>query len=180
MQKALKKIIVLWFRMRIGKYGRNTWLHPKGTYLYPKKIEIGNNVYIGHGATISCKAGLKIGDGVTIGPGLTIMGGDHNFRVVGKKVSEVKTDGKNLPVIIESDVWIGANTLILKGVRIGEGSVVGAGSVVTRNVIPYTIVAGNPAKQIGIRFSREELAEHLRIIQSAYTIEELIEDIGIQ
>ncbi|MBT3178540.1 MAG: acyltransferase [Desulfobacula sp.] len=173
MRQVLKKIIVLWFKIRLGKYGRNSWLSPKGVYLYPKKIEIGNNVYIGHGATISCKSGLKIGDGVTIGPGLTIMGGDHNFHTVGKRLFEVETGGENLPVLIEDDVWIGAKTIILKGVVIGEGSVIGAGSVVTKKIPPYTICAGNPARKINPRFSDEDLKAHLKIVESRYEFDKI-------
>ena len=61
------------------------------------------------------------------------------------------------PIIIHDDVWIGSNSVILSGVTIGRGSVVGAGSVVTKDVAPYTIVAGNPAKFIKYRFSKDTI-----------------------
>jgi len=70
---------------------------------------------------------------------------------------ELGSDGR---VVIEDDTWIGANTLILKNVRIGEGSIIGAGSVVTKDIPPYSIAVGNPAKVIKQRFTNEELVRH--------------------
>jgi maltose O-acetyltransferase len=61
----------------------------------------------------------------------------------------VRENVKSGPVVIEDDVWIGLNAIILKGVKIGRGAVVGAGSVITKNVDPFTVVAGNPQKVVG-------------------------------
>jgi acetyltransferase-like isoleucine patch superfamily enzyme len=72
--------------------------------------------------------------------------------------------GINLPVVIEQDVWIGAAVIILKGVTIGEGAVIGAGSLVTKDIPPYTIAVGTPAKSIKKRFSDEELKRHLELL----------------
>jgi virginiamycin A acetyltransferase len=63
---------------------------------------------------------------------------------------------------LESDVWIGHGAIILQGVRIGEGSVVAAGSVVTKDVAPYTIVAGNPARTVRDRFEPDQIERHRR------------------
>lgn len=92
------------------------------------------------------------------------MGGDHNISVVGRYMFDVKEkeDGDDLPVIVEDDVWIGTGEIIVKGVTVGRGAVVAAGSVVTRNVEAYSIVGGVPAKKIGKRFSGESLSEHER------------------
>lgn len=67
-------------------------------------------------------------------------------------------------MVFEGDNWIGANATILKGVTIGEGAVVAAGAVVTKDVAPYTIVGGVPAKYIGDRFTPEELARHRQVL----------------
>jgi acetyltransferase-like isoleucine patch superfamily enzyme len=131
---------------------------------------VGDNVYIGPRAYISASKGISIGNGVTIGPEFMVMGGDHNFRVVGLPIADAKSSGKNYPIIIEDDVWIGARVTVLKGVRLGEGAIVGAGSVVTRNVAAYSVSAGNPAKRIGDRFSPNDLSEHLKCVGSKYQI----------
>lgn len=102
-----------------------------------------------------------------IGPQVSIITGDHKIDTVGKYMVNVSDDEKvpenDLPVVIEDDVWIGANSTILKGVTIGEGSVVAAGSVVTKNVPAYTIVGGVPAKIIKNRFTDDELKKHRKL-----------------
>ena len=106
-----------------------------------------------------------IGNKVILGPNVTIMGGDHNYRWVGKYMYDVKEGGTDLPVVIQDDVWIGADVVILKGVMLGKGSIVGAGSVVTKNVPCYAVVAGNPAKIIKMRFSPNEQIEHEKFLR---------------
>lgn len=68
-------------------------------------------------------------------------------------------------VVIEDGVWVGCNVVILKGVTVGRGSVVGAGAVVTKDVPPYAVVGGNPAKLIKYRFTEEQIKEHERILK---------------
>ncbi|PMO67495.1 hypothetical protein BCT05_06880 [Vibrio breoganii] len=79
-----------------------------------------------------------------------IIGGNHAFNDASLKISE-QGEGKQGAIVLEDDVWVGARSIILTGVRIGKGAVIGAGSVVTKDVQPNTIVAGNPAKIIGKR-----------------------------
>jgi len=115
-----------------------------GALISPLSLEIGNNSVIGVNCFLAGK--VSIGENVMIGPNVSIPGSSHNFS---------KTD---IPMIhqsdivkgtcIEDDVWIGANSVILDGVTIGKGSIVAAGSVVTKNVLEYSIVAGVPAKLI--------------------------------
>ncbi|MBU2881838.1 acyltransferase [Psychrosphaera sp. B3R10] len=117
-----------------------------------------DNVYIGSGSEISvgshCQINenvflqsVEIGDHVMIAPNVSVLSGTHEVARVDIPMS---TQGTKTTVksIIESDVWIGRNAIILPGVIIGRGSIVGAGAVVTRNVEPYTIVGGVPAKMI--------------------------------
>jgi acetyltransferase-like isoleucine patch superfamily enzyme len=170
----IKKILTSYYKLKFGKFGHRSYVSPKGSYLSPKQIFIGDDVYIGEGAIISANKGMVIGSGVIIGPQLMVMGGDHNFRKVGFRIHECQAGGVNEPIIIEDDVWIGARVLILKGVKISEGAIIGAGSVVTRNVPPYSISAGNPAKKIGMRFNQQELMDHLKIIKSNYTIDDIM------
>lgn len=120
-------------------------------------ISLGDRVYIGPRATlIAAKAPLEIKGHFMSGPGLTIITGDHRIDIRDKYMDEVTVEEKlpenDQPVIIEEDVWCGANVTILKGVTIGRGSVIAAGAVVTKNVGEYEIWGGVPAKKIKNRF----------------------------
>jgi acetyltransferase-like isoleucine patch superfamily enzyme len=115
--------------------------------LTPKSIlKIGSNVGVS-GATISCCLEIKIGDNVLIGSGALISDSDAHAINYIYRDDPTKTQCK--AISIESDVFIGARSIILKGVTLGMGAVVGAGSVVTNNVEPFSIVVGNPAKKVG-------------------------------
>jgi acetyltransferase-like isoleucine patch superfamily enzyme len=127
------------------------------------KIAIGQRSFIN--ATIIAAQEIQIGDDVMISWGATIV--DHNSHAVAfsQRANDViewrkgNKDWSNVicsPVHIDNKVWIGFNVIILKGVHIGEGAIVGAGSVVTKDVAPWTIVGGNPAKLI------REIPEHER------------------
>ena len=120
-------------------------------------ISIGDNVFIGSGSTLDCVMSIVIEDDVLISYGCLLADSDNHsvsYSARKKDLLDWKS-GKHdwattvsKPILISKGVWIGANAIILKGVTIGEGAVVGAGSVVTKNVPPYTIVAGNPARII--------------------------------
>lgn len=108
-------------------------------------IKIGNQVSI-IGSHLRINYGLIIEDGTIIAPGVRIIDHDHQF--------ESKLRGNELeiypgaPIEIGRNVWIGFNAVILKGVKIGDGAIIGAGSVVTNDVPAYTVVGGTPAKFI--------------------------------
>lgn len=167
-KKIIKRIFMRWIGSKLGSLGHDSYLSPTCRLITPKQIFVGNKVYIGEGAYISAHKGIYIGDGVIIGPQFLVMGGDINFRKVGYRNYQVNEEGINKPIIIEDDVWIGARVAILKGVKVGEGAIIGTGSIVTKNIKPYTIVAGNPARKIGERFGGEELIRHLQLINSKY------------
>jgi galactoside O-acetyltransferase len=128
-------------------------------------VRIGDRCYFGHAGTIICRDRVEIGSDVTIAWGVTIY--DHNSHSIdwaqrARIVSHFHsfygdpacfenydwTGVASKPIVIEDRVWLGFDVIVLKGVRIGEGAIVGAGSVVTRDVEPYTVVAGNPASFI--------------------------------
>lgn len=94
------------------------------------RVELKGNNYINRNCLIVSKECISIGSGTTVGPGTVIYDHDHNIHTSGDFVSK--------PVDIGDNVWIGANVVILKGVKIGDGAVVAAGTVVTRDVPPYT------------------------------------------
>lgn len=139
---------------------------PLNSDLSYETVSIGSDVYIGPYALFSAVKGLTIGNKVTFGPRVTIMGGNHNFREVGQYTFDVheKRDDDDAPVVIEDDTWIGSNAIILKGVTVGHGAIVGAGAIVTKDVPPYAIVGGNPAKVIKYRFTPEEIEQHEKIL----------------
>jgi len=102
------------------------------------------------------------------GPNLTVIAGNH-LSVPGKFLLCVTDSDKKAldpeglqdrDVILEEDVWIGANVVLLNGVKIGRGAVIAAGTVCRGKIPPYAIVAGNPAKVVGFRFTPEQTLEH--------------------
>lgn len=115
-----------------------------------RSIIIGNKSEIGTNARIMIKGILRIGDNVMMGPDVLII--DNNHRFSDTKIPMIE-QGNYSPkdITIEDDVWIGGRVIILPGVKIGKGSIIGAGSVVTKNIDPYSIVGGNPAKIISSR-----------------------------
>jgi acetyltransferase-like isoleucine patch superfamily enzyme len=110
------------------------------------KISIGNNTHIGESTLIHSDQNITIKDYVIIGPQNVIVDVDHAYQSIDIPIINQGSNAKS--VLIEDDVWISSNCSILKGVIIGKGSVIGAGSVVNKNISPYDVVCGIPAKLI--------------------------------
>jgi acetyltransferase-like isoleucine patch superfamily enzyme len=145
--------------------GDNLIFSNHGVFIRPEEITIGSNVFISNNFHISAR-NLKIGNNIMIGPNVVIECDNHLYDIVGKTMFQNR-DLRNVKgVTIEDDVWIGANVIILPGVTVGEGSIVGAGSVVSKNVPSYSICVGNPCRKIKNRFSEETLLEHKRILKN--------------
>jgi len=112
-------------------------------------LVIGDNSNIGPFSYIGCSGLIKIGNNVMISPRVSIYSENHNF---GSTKGPMKNQGVTRgEVIIEDDCWIAANAIILADVKLGKGSIVAAGSVVTKSFPPYSIIAGNPAKLLKSR-----------------------------
>jgi acetyltransferase-like isoleucine patch superfamily enzyme len=136
-------------------------------------LVIGRNFYIGRDSQI--ETDCIIGDNVIIGNKVGIVGKyDHHFQQIGTPVrlaSQIRDrdynwHGKDLVTKIGSDVWIGYGAIVMQGVRIGDGAIVAAGAVVVKDVEPYSIYGGNPAKKIRDRFdTEEELLQHKFMLQ---------------
>lgn len=135
-------------RMRLGdkvRLGRGCFVTAGGG-----ELVLGDNVALSPCVHVGADAGrIEIGAHTAVGPGTVIRAANHCFA---RQDLPIMRQG-HLPgqVVIEEDVWIGANCVITPDVRIGRGAVVGAGAVVTRNVAPFAIVGGVPARQIGRR-----------------------------
>jgi acetyltransferase-like isoleucine patch superfamily enzyme len=117
---------------------------------YTKPVIIGEFTQINPFTVIYGHSEIKIGNNVMIGPHCMIAAGNHDYLQTEKPMRFAGALTKG-PIIIEDNVWIGANSTITDGVTIGRDAVVGANSVVTANVNPFEIVAGTPAKVIGKR-----------------------------
>lgn len=170
----LNKLKILYIKKKFRKLNKHNKIFLKLDGLYKfdlNKIKIGKESY----GTIDVKMygnseeWLEIGNFCSIASNVIfLLGGNHNYKnfstypfknkLLKDNVIEAETKGK---IILEDDVWIGVNSLILSGVRIGQGAIIAAGSVVTKDVPPYSIVGGNPAKIIKYRFS-EEIIEKLK------------------
>ena len=108
------------------------------------KIYLGDHVYLNFNCTILDNAAVRIGSHVMIGPMVQIYTAAHPIE------AEIRNQGWEVArsIVIEDNVWVGGGAILLPGVTIGRNAVVGAGAVVTRNVPPDTVVAGNPARAI--------------------------------
>jgi acetyltransferase-like isoleucine patch superfamily enzyme len=118
------------------------------------KLILGENSRLGPFTVVfTGEHGVFIGKDVMIAPHCVLAAGNHNFKQIGKPIIHSGSFSKG-PIIIEDDVWIGANSIITDGIKIEKGAVIGAGSVVTKNVESFTIVGGNPAVFIGNRVEK--------------------------
>lgn len=127
----------------------NVWIGEGATIQYPCNIKIGDNVSLNEWVFISGYDKIEIQDNVSIGHRTSILTTDHVF---GNKNRLIRKQGvRNAKVKICNDVYIGCNVTILTGVTIEKGAIIGAGSVVTKDVAEYSIVGGVPAKKISNR-----------------------------
>jgi maltose O-acetyltransferase len=129
------------------QFGKNVNVEPKVIFYNMSESEIGDNSGIGIGSFVGL---VTIGCDVMIGEHFMALTHNHEFKDL---TIPMRLQGRqeNKRITIEDDVWIGARVTLLPAVTIGKGAIVGAGSVVTRDVSPYSIVGGNPAREIGRR-----------------------------
>jgi acetyltransferase-like isoleucine patch superfamily enzyme len=168
------KLLSIFYKGAMKHCGKGVYLRPASSDLKGlRHMSIGDYTSIPKGSVFYCGVPLTIGKKVVFGPRPTIITGDHRTDVIGKYIKDVreKLPENDLPVVIEDDVWTGANVTILKGVTIGRGSIIAAGAVVTKSCPPYSIIGGVPAKVIKMRFSLDEIKEHERILRENETKE---------
>jgi acetyltransferase-like isoleucine patch superfamily enzyme len=148
----------LWvYRMAGISIGKESSFHWRARFFHPWKLRIGRNTIIGNDAMLDARNGIEIGDNVSLSMGVWIWTMEHD--------PQSPTYGvQGGPVRIGDYAWVSCRVTILPSVTIGEGAVVAAGAVVAKDVEPYTIVGGVPAKRIGKRTSdlRYQLRFHKR------------------
>lgn len=129
--------------------GENCVISPTASFYHPERISIGDAAYIGHNTKIYGRGGVTIEDHTLISDDVCIMSSTHRY----KESNLVPIDQVEFldPVHIGVGCWIGIRVIILPGLRIGDGAIIGAGSVVTKPVAAGDIVAGNPARIVGQR-----------------------------
>jgi acetyltransferase-like isoleucine patch superfamily enzyme len=135
-------------RMRIGP---NPSISPTATFANPQNIEMGANVRIGARCTIWGGVGtarVRIGDDAMFGPDVMITASSYRYND-GAPVTRQASDEAD--VVIGRDVWLGGRVIVLPGVTIGDGAIVGAGTVVTKSVPPMAVAVGVPARVVGER-----------------------------
>lgn len=160
-----KVIQMLWMhlaRTLFRECGANVRFGPGCDFAF-RNIVIGSDVWIGPGARFNATHSvIRIGNKVLFGPDVSIIGGNHRTDVLGDYMHDVteKRPEDDEDVIIEDDVWVGCGATILKGVRIGKGSIVGARSVVTSSIPPYCVYVGFPPGRLWRRWTEEQVQIH--------------------
>lgn len=167
MRSFLRRIkLLLWFLKE------NSKPKPQPPFLIETKQQIiskGKESYHNGNFIVKGKGGmLEIGSFCAIGADVKVILANHDFSKISmqytfheKYLNLNITPREKQITVIENDVWIGDNSILLPGITVGTGAVIGAGAIVTKDVPPYTIVAGNPAKIIRKRFSDEKIQELL-------------------
>ena len=165
--RAINKFIIAPIKKDMMKNcGKNVTIGRRVRAMGWENISALDDVSIGQDCLFMCtRAQIILGNHIMFGQNVTVITGGHRIDVIDKYMREVRSEEKReeggKSIIFDGDNWIGANSIILRGVHIGKGAVIAAGAVVTKNVEPYTIVGGVPARKIKDRFSVKELARHI-------------------
>lgn len=159
--KLLKKLKNFYISKRIKKCGKDVSFGNNILITNYDKLELGEHIAIGpNNIFYAAIQPVKMGNYIMTGPNVTFITGNHRTDVIGEYMFNVKEKKpeNDAAIVIEDDVWIGANVTILKGVKIGTGSIIGAGSIVFKSVPPYTIVYSNGKQKK--RFSEQDIQKH--------------------
>ncbi|KAK9238614.1 trimeric LpxA-like protein [Lipomyces kononenkoae] len=128
----------------IGKVGKRAYIEPPFYVDYGCNISVGDDFYANFNATILDCSLVTIGDRVMFGPGVNLLSATHETSLESRRAGIEYAK----PITIGSDCWIGGNVTVLPGVTIGEGCTIGAGSVVTKDIPPFSVAVGSPARVI--------------------------------
>lgn len=146
-------------RTRMGLHNVHATSSVHSSANVPADLQTGRYAFIGTECWIAPRT--VIGDYAMLAPRVAIVGDDHKWDVPGTPVQFSGRPAQST-TYIGRDVWLGYGVIVMRGLQIGEGAVVGAGSVVTRDIPPYEIWGGVPAKKLRDRFTAEERSEHVQ------------------
>jgi acetyltransferase-like isoleucine patch superfamily enzyme len=170
-QRAIARLSRRRLRKRFAYLAPTAHVRRSAVIRHPENVSIGEHVKVKEGVVIQASRCVTIAQHTTlnpyvvvfgdvtlgrynmIGPHAQLFGGDHNFS--DPDVPTKVQGSTSVGIVVEDNVWLGGGVVVLDGVRIGTGAIVGAGAVVTKDVAPYSIVAGNPARLIRYRFSTD-------------------------
>lgn len=160
---SFRNFLLFRIHYRWVKTGKNIHCQYSTRFWSPHRHTIlGDHVGIGHNCHFL--SDIEIGNKVLIASGCSFLNSDdHNYKTIGKAIWDSGRGDKYM-IIINDDVWVGQGAMLLSPARIGRGAIVSAGSVVVKDVPPYAIVGGVPAKVISHRFNAEEIVEHESIL----------------
>ncbi len=150
----------LFYGIFLKKLGKHVFICKGVTIMSPQKVELGDNVYLGKNVTIAGQAGVTIGANSIINHNVNIISVNHVYQDSSKTIREQGYYGG--PISIGEDVWIATGAVITKNTKIGKGAVIGANAVVTKDVPPYALVGGVPAKLIGQRKANLKKEDYLK------------------
>lgn len=142
---------------RITEVGVNVGVRSDVRLLCPQRLRLGNNVSIHSMSYLDATGGIAIGNDVSIAHACTILSTSHSHDDVTSPIKDQPINHRH--TVIGDDCWVGARTTILAGVNIGPHSIIGAGAVVTKDVPPYTVCGGVPARVIRSRIGSEGSSE---------------------
>lgn len=149
-QGLAKRGVIFGDRVTVGRFAM---IRPSGYYggELGEGLVVGDHSNIGPYCYIGCSGGIRIGANVMMSPRVSLYAENHNFSDTAIPMKEQGVS--RAPIVIEDDCWIASHAVVLAGVTIGRGSIIAAGSVVTRDVPPYSIVAGSPARVLRSRLA---------------------------
>lgn len=161
----------------LGEMGENCFFQGPITFHYGCHTKVGDNVFVNFNFTVQDDAEVTIGDRCNFGPNVTIVTPLHPM-LPGERSALLSPEGKPIrccwakPVHIGSDCWFGANVVVCPGVTIGQGCVIGAGSVVTRDIPPMSFAAGNPCRVIRSLTEADSLKHRPELLGDCQVISE--------
>lgn len=161
MRKNYRKIKMIFLRFKYGLSNVHPTFYMSGNSNISKDFKAGAYSFVANNCTIY--SGVSIGKYTMLAPEVKIIGQDHNYHFSDKPII-FSGRPEQTNTYIGDDVWIGSRSIIMKGITIGDGAIIAANSVVTKNVEPYTIVAGIPAKPIKKRFTDDEILIHQNML----------------
>lgn len=157
-------IMPSFYKLWLSSYGKNVILRGPLNYISLRKVTLGDNTAImPHFSMISAGGHFIMKRNSGTAKNLLVITGNHE-RILGEPVVKKGGTGRDIDeeddIIVEEDVWIGANVTLCHGAHLSRGTTVGAGSVVRSKTPPYAIVIGNPAKIVGFNYTPDEIIEH--------------------